>query len=166
MRKSRSLLIGFSFFCLAFLACFPTTDVVAQCTPSYDEIAGYDLSYQVVNEEEVTRVRFYLDYAAVENLGMYGFQLEVFLTGNIQGVNGVEYAISGSWLLASASATVDVDYDSGSHSVTFEAIRLDCKGTDGDGFIGEVILYRGAGSSNAVYNLSGSLVMVDNLDAA
>jgi hypothetical protein len=165
MKKSKVFVTTCLLLLAALMVGLPAQTVKAQCTPTLEEISGFDLTCQVVNEENVTRLRFFLDYTAQNNQGAYGFQLKVFLTSGIQGVDDWGYTLSTSWMFMSTSAAVDVDYDSEDHALIFEALRLDCEGTQGNGFIGEVIIDRDAGTQDAVQSIIGSIVMVDNVDA-
>jgi hypothetical protein len=165
MKKLKLSLNLFAVLGLLMLGLSLGASAQAQCTPTYSAISQHALTYTLSNADGMTQVRFYLDYAALENAGVYGLQLEVFLSSAVTGVSGLDYALEGSWLFGNASLSIDLHYNAVTHSVSFHVVRTDCRGIKGTGFIGALLIYRGQGADAAVQSLSGGIVMVDNVDA-
>jgi hypothetical protein len=164
MKKSIWFKAAHSFAALLSLACCFSTRAQAQCTPETLSPPTPGFTYEVIDEADVTRIRFSLNHSSTQK-GVLGFQLVLQLSSDLQDVSAVEYDLQGAWPFASASMSVDMDYDASAHQLLWEVIRTDCQGATGSGFVGELRIFRGTGCSTPIQSLIESIVMVDNVDA-
>ena len=134
-----------------------TQQTFGQCSATTVRIAQQAFSYEVESTAGGSRIRFFLNATNPQET-VHGFDLSIHLDSAV--TSTITHNLGGSWIFRNATVAISLTYHSASNSIHFRAIRQDCIGQTGAGFIGELNIPQEIG----VRLITGGICLLDNID--
>lgn len=131
------------------------------------DLSNFDHSLSTVSiNEDTLKVSFLLGSAANPGTDVAGYDITVEFPNLLSGIEGLFVSIDGSWVGNSVEGSLSTSYDDAADALTFEYLRSDELGQNGQGTIATLHLIRAAGfePSEASAQTEGGIVMVENIE--